>query len=319
MDPLHTLAARHFADTLTLLGGAVPDDDDDAAAARAWCTALDAPLDVRTTKYAKAVKRLLGDAATLHCAIEYRDANALADVFAAWSLTDRSSAHFWPGIATLARHALAAVGSEPPPRAPTRDEIARNIDEHRRVTATGGDGTVSVARAFRSSMIALADAMGHVPLRARVNALEDDDARAMCAEWGAGVDAELERAIRARDGAACAKAAWPVLCDDEAATLRAKLKQSDAPSWVALEGLVSFSSVSQHVPTEMMQTIEKTAQSLARDISRGKASIDTLDLEKLGQSVLANCSQTDVDALSGNLQQLLPAIGTLQGAMGKRR
>jgi hypothetical protein len=61
----------------------------------------------------------------------------------------------------------------------------------------------------------------------------------------------------------------------------------------------------------MFQKIETYAAQLAEDIVSGKKKMNNLDIEKIGQSVLNDCSEEDINAFTNNMNKILPALTKL--------
>ena len=65
------------------------------------------------------------------------------------------------------------------------------------------------------------------------------------------------------------------------------------------------------IPPNMLRGIEGVASRLAQDIVAGKADLGSLDIEALGQQVLAGVDTADVDSFADNLDKILPALGKI--------
>ena len=64
----------------------------------------------------------------------------------------------------------------------------------------------------------------------------------------------------------------------------------------------------------MMRNIESVANKLVQDVASGRASLDSMDVEAIGQQVLSSVSPEEISAFAGNLDKILPA---LQSGVGK--
>ena len=331
MQDLHELAGEHFLATLQALAGELEEDASMTTMdhAKAWHAALNAPLDPKDVRYAKAVSRLMGTPASFYVCVEYRDAEALKglEILEEYGVevpekgTEKDKARYWLGMRMMCRAAQFAVGVEQP-RPPTREEIQTNIQQHRSARrAQKSSGSLSLTAAFKTGMSSLGEAIGGTAgegLKARMEALSDEDAKAASAEWSEGTADGTDERVRERNVDELVSFAWPVLTTDEAAALREALAGPGATQvWSSLEQVVCFSRVQQHIPGNMLSRIEQCAQQLAGDISSGQQSLETLDLAKLGESVLADCSDEDMSQVASNLTKLLPTLTSLQGQMGR--
>ena len=79
--------------------------------------------------------------------------------------------------------------------------------------------------------------------------------------------------------------------------------------------MIALHTMEASIPTDMMHGIESVANQLVQDIASGKASMDSLDVESIGQKVLSGVSRRDVQAFATNIDKILPAIGSM-GMMG---
>lgn len=348
------LAAKHFVETMETLIRAEMEESDPMEHAKAWNEALLTPMDAKGAKWVKAVQRIRNGTPPSHyLAVEYRDyaclkALGVVEEFGVEmpgeaskpSEEDHQSdvSRYWTGMRMLCKLSLLACGLEMEP-VPTREEIQANIQKHKSIKQArrggGGGGTaMSMTAAFQSGIASLGDSIGGEEgegLAKRMRALEGDALKQASEEWSSGLAQGLEERLKKRDMSLVGKGEeggreegeegatpyeWPVLTKEENARLRTVLASSETcEAWTTLEQTVCFSRVQQNIPVGMLSKIEECAQTLAADITSGAASLDTLDLQKLGESVLSQCSEDDMSKMAGNIGNLLPTIGTLQGAM----
>ena len=78
--------------------------------------------------------------------------------------------------------------------------------------------------------------------------------------------------------------------------------------WDLLARALALAAVEEVVPEGMMRGIEGVAHRLARDMSEGRASLESLDLEAIGKDVFDGVDPSDVEALAGRLHELVPAL-----------
>lgn len=331
MADLRELAAKHFVETLELLAGELEDEEEGKMTpmdhAKAWHREMSAPIDTTHVKYAKAVTRIIQEPAPTYLCVEYRDADALRgmELLDEYGLempkpdaSDAARGRYWTGLRMLCRYAQVALAVEPA-RVPTKQDIQRNIEQHRQSRKAPRFGeNMSMASAFQNGMASLGEAVGGdegTGLAARIRALSGNALRDVCTEWSEGVSGDVETHVKARDADALRVCAWPVLTTEEAAALVHALERDAEGTWKCLDQILCFSRVHKHIPSAMLSKIEACAQQLAGDISSGAQSLDSLDLAKLGESVLSECSEEDMAQVASNLAALLPTLGTLQGAM----
>ena len=84
--------------------------------------------------------------------------------------------------------------------------------------------------------------------------------------------------------------------------------------WSDIERAIALNTMPSSIPTDMMKSIEGYAQKLMADISSGQASLDNLDIEEIGRSVLAGSSQQDLESFATKIEQIMPALNAM-GAM----
>jgi hypothetical protein len=71
--------------------------------------------------------------------------------------------------------------------------------------------------------------------------------------------------------------------------------------------------VVDNIPVGMMSHIETMASKLADDIVSGKTNMNNMNLNELGQHVLSQCKEEDMDKFAENIDSLLPALQQFQG------
>lgn len=266
-----------------------------------WHTQMDAPLRKGAAKYAKAVASLTGQPATTYHAVRYRDADALhasaTDQLRALdfphkletlSVEDRSV--FWQYIEELARLSYEAHKATPP-AVPTSDEIAQDIQRRK------GGGAATGAGAFQGK--------GVVGLQ---QGLHDVWVELCKARDVAVVDDTSSLATRLQ--------ALQVGTRDASAVVAACPEVGDGPwtdpQWALLDKALSLAAMDGAIPAPMMRGIENVAHGLARDLAEGRADLSSLDIESIGQKVLAGVSNEDVSSFASNLDKILPALDKVQ-------
>lgn len=327
MEKVCSLSARHFTEIVELIApDALHKFTTPQEAASAWHACMLMPLDAKGVKYAKAVSRILEEPATRYHAVEYRDYEALLfdceylrDIGLDEALKTHSDKNVaWKVMQLASRHAQTACSYEPS-RTPSPKEISKNISEHRIQRRHSKNApAVSMTQAFEKGLYTLADALELAALRARISKLSPDALKSVCQEWAAFVSTDIEAHIHGRRGEELSQTSWPFLQDTELLALKTQLQAGGSDElWAALESLTSFSKVHAHIPQNMMSKIEACAQQLAGSISSGQQSLEDLDLTKIGESVLAECSEQEMSQVANNLQSLLPTLGSLQKAVAQ--
>ena len=79
-------------------------------------------------------------------------------------------------------------------------------------------------------------------------------------------------------------------------------------TWTAMAQMTSITAVSKSVPSNMMSRIEGMASRLAEDIASGKTDLNSVDLNDIGQQVLAGCDENDMSKFADNISDLLPVL-----------
>lgn len=69
------------------------------------------------------------------------------------------------------------------------------------------------------------------------------------------------------------------------------------------------------LPPNMLKHIESHAAGLATQIDEGSVDIASIDMARMGESVLGSCTETDMTQLSNNIGTLLPTLNTLAASM----
>lgn len=322
MDDVSLVVANDFKNVLSKVWK--ESEDTPLPDVSAFHACMIEPLDPKVSKYAKAVSRILKEPACLYNAVEYKDAAALKGAPLLTGLvlldpadTDRSS--HWKMLGLACRYAQLAC-MQAYVRSPTPAEIHENIEQTRASRrAALSPSNVSMTHAFRSGLEALAKHAGEhsAEMATRVRAASEDEIKEVCNHWASALSGEgVEDALRDQNPEPLLDVEWPFLTDEERGALRASLQgPNSSNAFSTLNQLVSFTRVHQHIPTNMMSQIEKTAADLAASISSGQQSLDSLDLTKIGESVLKNCSESDMAEVAQNINKLLPQMGNLQNAL----
>ena len=279
------------------------------------------PLDSKKTKYAKAVERLTGSAVVQH-AIQYRDLDALkhnmnSDVATKMALFDKmgearleetTKTELWKLLDMISASTYAAK-QEKMPILPTREEIQENIKAHRKSSSQPADSS-SMLRAFHTDYNALCKLVGASPLPEDGNTSEVQKYMERWAAFASGQadDGDTMNAActkRSASAAAGLRVAFPELSLTDEALSEA--------AWIIIVRLNSVSAVVNNIPTNMMTQIESVANQLARDLQNGTIDMSSINLSQLGEQVLSNCSDVDMNNFAGNIDKLMPIVQTMAG------
>lgn len=319
-ETLTEILTRHFCELMAYERDE-EEYEEDATLVERFFTILNEPVDHRRAKYAKAVSRILkGEQTTLFFAVEYRDVESLkaSDSFTkclpnfmSGSSDAQRRARSWQTLRVMARLCYAIRTIEPP-TVPTRAEIEDNISSFRALRqrskkhtgANVGGGSGSMQRAFFEKLLeatsALPSTIGHA-CRERLHAIPANEHHTVCQKW-----AENQYTDRST----------PFGGDIFTPEEHGVFADVDPSKWHVVEGhfrqLNDLSNVQQNIPSSMLGTIESYATDLAGKITSGDADLASLDLQRIGEDVLRQCSEEDMSQLANNISSLLPALGSLQ-------
>ena len=286
-----------------------------------WHEALSTPLNA-CVKYSKAIQSIQKCEPVCYHACEYRDFEALtASCTSLASYKERYLASttdekktFWSYVLSINKSVQTYV-NDSVMTVPTRDEIQRDIKARRSRTS----GTPSVTNAFKLTVTSHFDAQQRAP-PTHFAQYDDKKWQALCDEYIVFVktscnDGTFESKCTERDPVVLTFE-WPVL--DEVRTLWKDVTPLPHEFWSCIQQMNSFAQVQSNIPCDMMKNIEEYAQKLAGDITSGKMSFEDMNLDRLGQDVLSQCSTADMEKLANNMSSLLPSIANLQQSLTKQ-
>ena len=287
-----------------------PSLSDAEDAAERWHSLLSRPLP-KGVKYGRALQRLLGHPPTLHAAVEYKDVAFFLEEEAARLVRSPLDSDGWRALQASARLAACCIG-EDLDRTPSREEIQSNIQTTKSSSRRPADA--SVAQACKMAYAALADG------------LPSDQASAIGARASAADERELTLAwaemMQSRPGFAdeCTRRsapppdAWTAVPASARPSLVSRLEScstTGGSAWDTVDQLNSYAKLSSHIPTGVMSKIETMASKLASDLNSGAATMDTLNLQSIGEQVLSGCDANELSKLTGNLGELLPVLSQM--------
>ena len=298
----------------------VRDEESLTCAVDAWVAYLKTPLNEKKVKYAKAIERITNKPAVCMHALMYHDIDGLkvhvqgetsdlAEVILRWpesNIDEDDKKELWKFAEKIANAGYDATEQQVP-TVPTRREIQDNIKNRKKEAAD--DGTPSMQRAFFVHINTLAGIWG------QDSVLQDDeqDVKQWMKRWASFTQEEKNGV---KNSARCAEEDVDVLNELRIAFPEFKVPVKNAASpdvWIHVRQLNSFSAVVDNIPVGMMSHIESMASKLADDIVSGKANMNNLNLSELGQHVLSQCKEEDMDKFADNIDTLLPALQQFQG------
>jgi hypothetical protein len=285
--------------------------------AKTWSEAISEPLDDTDVKYTKALKRILGEDPTVYHAIAYKDAKTVDSNDTIRSLLDTKlqacaqENHYaaWKAMSTLSILSYMIHDVELP-RVPSHGEIECNIKQHRSARKRVSDGNKglqcgSMSAAFLQNLSDIAKLLpspSQEAMIARINGLSVAEKSTVCSRWvmspycgvgdvfGDGVLIDTER---------------HAICSEDVITKAEPI----------LRKLNDVAKVQKGIPENMLGKIEEYATRIAGKITSGDTSLEGLDMQKIGEEVLQTCSEEDMAKLADNIQNIIPALGSLQQSM----
>lgn len=270
-----------------------------------WMKTLDLTLAKGSAKYAKAVSSITDSPACVYHALAYRDVKscrASSPLFGKFDflhkmedadsgISQEERTIVWDCIDELTAVAFQAR-RRTPPTVPSTQDIAANISK-RKAAKTDAEPVLS------GGVVELWKGMCD---RRKVSMPDD---------------AESPQSVLAELGWSSEKCKHPdgSMTDD---LLKHCPYLGSAPltdeDWTDIERAIALNTMHSSIPVDMMKSIEGYAHKLMADISSGQASLETLDIEEIGRSVLAGSSQQDLESFATNIEQIMPALNAM-GAM----
>ncbi len=278
-----------------------------------WHNILMKDLDPKKAKYASAIRRITGSAATYYHALSYKDYPVLQDL---WPLLEWAVPLGIPDlvddadsrndvIRTLNQMSeFSRIACDCELVVPSRADISANIQAHR---ASKHPQKPTMARGFDAM---LDDVMNQLGCTHR---LASNVERGPL--WMKEAQNEtLANGIKNRDWQAVKSHPF---AHDEFAAIFACVDESTATDafWAKLNTMHSFAGVQTGIPTNMMSKIESTAHKLAGEIATGKTDMSSLNIADIGRSVLQDVDPSDMESFSENMGSLLPMLGNLQSGL----
>ena len=293
---------------------------------QAWVSNLDTPLKKGCAKYAKAVESITGFPATVYHAIAYRDVNAIAASTSSPTLARldlqgklesdafdaESKDAFWQYMDELNKTAYEAMGKKAP-SVPTRDDIQEDIARRKSKSSSSSSSSSSnetVASGILDGVQKLfalrkeggsGDGSG-LPFPAaevvisRMQAKGDDTSSSPSSE-------PVSSRLRNRESDSFFEMMQCILPDHA-------LQNKDPPTeeeWDLMNKVMGLVTMKSAIGENMMSGIEKMANRIVDDISKGK-DLSSLNVENIGKEVLSSVNASDMTQFANNIDKLLPAL-----------
>lgn len=83
-------------------------------------------------------------------------------------------------------------------------------------------------------------------------------------------------------------------------------------AWEPILKLNGYATVDQSIPSSMMGKIESLASRIADDISNGNTDFSKLNLNEIGQEVLSQCNEKEMNDFASCIDNLIPALHSFQ-------
>ena len=281
-----------------------------------WVESMES--DLCKTKYSRAVASVLGTQAKVFHGLAYKDMAAaqrstkyfteleLETKLADKRMSKESKVAFWKYIEEMNRHAYACL-ERTVPMVPTSEEITNDIAARKEQSRVGTPTAAPLKKSLQEVWDKLCELRG-------VEKKEEDG---LCARLNTFGDTTIEGGATMSD--ACKeknKLFIPAFnkaffaARDGADSTAARVWGDD--EWDLIDKAFSLSVMETSIPTDMMKGIETVANKLVNDINQGRASLDTLNVETIGQQVLAGVSEEEVASFASNLDKILPALQRMQ-------
>lgn len=291
-----------------------------------WRTHCSKTLAHKDVKYARTVERIIGSPCTIFHCIAYNDLTVLQqhpfapdglslslhEKLSAVDVSDECRDLIWRTLTETSEASFEAVDAAKP-RVPSRLELQQNIKQ-KKTQDTNSRGSnheepPSMAKAFQASMQTLCESLPAGQSLLLENATEEQVRECML-RWAKFAATQL-------DGVRCDmhcsqdnEAVVPLLIEQFP---ELGLKSPVPPNaWTTIKQMNGFSTVGSTIPPKMMGRIEDIANKLASDIANGKQDLQSMNLQEIGKQVLSGCDEGDMTNLASRLDDLMPALQSLQ-------
>jgi hypothetical protein len=288
-----------------------------------WSSAMS---DTVSVQYGKAFARLAGRPITIRDVVAYRDMEnvvksgiaqkALKTKFTMKDVDTSDSDAIWDAVETVTKAADMFALLEETTSRPSREDIAREITEHKkRKKKPAAPAGVTMDEARSHGVIECVEefckACGYTkPTFDAHAATACDQATSTDAGGGETFGDHATNGNLTKFASCPFPSEWniPTEYDPEFEDAWSDLAKGIAKSY-------HLHKMQSSIPQNMMAEIEKQAIQMASGMENGTMDLSQMNIGAIGESVLKQCSTSDLDQLAGNLHTILPNINTLASSL----
>lgn len=279
--------------------------------AERWHALMSRPIPAEI-KYGKALQRIIGHPASLYVVVEYKDMAAFIDEEFASVVRSPLDAEDWRALQALNRLVACALGHDLD-RVPSRDEIQSNIRAFKMSKKAPDVGSVS--QACKMAYAALGECLNDEAADAFTQRAAAADDKELTAAWSDMLRAYSSFTDECAQRSPPPANAWTAVPEVARQSLVTALGSADARAWTQVDQMNSYAKISTNIPTGVMSKIETMASKLASDLQNGSITMDSLNLQDIGEKVLSECDAGDLSKLTGNIGELLPVLSQMAPGM----
>tara|TARA_B110000008_G_scaffold208288_1_gene207117 strand:+ start:1305 stop:2315 length:1011 start_codon:yes stop_codon:yes gene_type:complete len=283
-----------------------------------WIEELNRPL-TKKIKYSKAIERILSEPAILYHVCRYNDIEGFAEIckcdifmkiavvekYEHENMSEEKKKIFWKFLYELNEACWKAQGKEPP-YVPTRDEIQKNIKSKKHTNMN--DSGPSMNTAFVSALSNFCKLTKNVDITENKS---EEELTNIMSKWSSYLKIKIGDVSVSQ------------LCDKKDIRIFDKIcefhpdfvvstENVSEEVWQTITQMNGYSTVNENIPTNMMGRIESMANRLAEDIVHGRADLSSMNLTDIGQEVLSQCDEQDMNKFASNINNLIPALQSFQ-------
>lgn len=276
----------------------------------------------KKVKYSKALERILKETGggIIYHICEYNDFESLEITLSDnedWkklqlsekyhSLTDENKKILWKYVHELNIKCFEALGKNIPV-VPTRKEIQMNIKSKKSIT----EDAPSMSKAFQNTLSTLCSDLQIPDISQN---LSEDNLQSLVSRWATFSQDSIEGqkiTVLCNQKNAIVIPTLVQIFDEFKILLDQEISENIWQSIIQLNG---YATVGENIPVKMMGKIENLASKLADDIVNGRTDMSNLNLSDIGQQVLSQCDESDMNNFANNIENLLPALQSFQTNM----
>tara|TARA_Y100000746_G_scaffold232200_1_gene248274 strand:+ start:953 stop:1957 length:1005 start_codon:yes stop_codon:yes gene_type:complete len=275
----------------------------------------------KKVKYNKAIERILKKSGIVFHVCEYSDIDGFEstnsldileeiDLFTKYrDMSDDDKKLFWKYISSI-NLACFRFKDEKAPYVPTREQIQENIKQKKTNVSHDADGP-SMNKAFVNSLSSFCRLTNNKDVTENAS---DTEIERLSSQW-------VKYTQDTIDGEKI-----PVLCNQKSVSAFLKLGDYfedfvlddttlNDEVWSLVTQLNGYSAVNDNIPKNMMGKIENIANRLADDIMNGRADLGSMNLSDIGQEVLSQVDEGEINQFASNIDNLIPALQSFQKGM----